>query len=153
VIRLDPKHAGAHKTLGHILRAREDFNGAVVSFREAIRLDPGDTKIHHTLAWLLAAGPDGVRDGQLAVRHATRACELTGWKEPNYIDTLAAAYAEAGDFVKAVEYQKKALAFSAFEKKVGAEARQRLEQYARKTPYRDPAYARREPAPPPRPAK
>src|SRR5262249_19208480 len=61
------------------------------------------------LAWLWATGPDGVRDGKRAVEAATRACELTDWKENEFLDTLAAAYAEVGDFDKAVEYQKKAV--------------------------------------------
>src|SRR5262249_24628007 len=70
-------------------------------------------------------------DGQRAVAHATRACELTGWKAPGRINTLAAACAEAGDFDKAVEYQKRALSFPAFAKAHGATARQVLQRYAR----------------------
>jgi hypothetical protein len=73
------------------------------------------------------------------VKHATRACELTGWKTADWIDTLAAAYAEAGDFDKAVEFQRKALSFPDFQKADGKGGRERLDLYERKMPYRDPA--------------
>jgi Flp pilus assembly protein TadD len=97
---------------------------------------------------LFAAGPDGLRDGKQAVEHAVRACELTQWKSPNNFDTLAAAYAEAGDFDKAVEFERKALSFPAFEKENGKAAKERLELYLQKKPYRDPALAPRGASPP-----
>jgi tetratricopeptide (TPR) repeat protein len=148
-----PGRISAYVNLGYALRAKGDVDGAIAWYREAIRLDPKDAAAHGMLAWLLATGPDGVRSGRQAVEYATRACELTGWKNADHFDTLAAAYAEAGDFDKAIEYQRKALSVPAFEKQFGAEVRKRLDLFARKTPYRDPAYARREVAPPPRPAK
>ncbi|HET6573566.1 MAG TPA: tetratricopeptide repeat protein [Fimbriiglobus sp.] len=145
-----PRNLVAYNNLGNALLAKGDFDGAIASYREAVRLDPMNANTHNALAWLLATGPDGVRDGRRAVEYAIQACELSKWKKPYFLDTLAAAYAEAGDFDKAMEYQKKALSFPDFEKKYEAEARRRLDLYAKKTPYRDPAYARREVAPPPR---
>jgi Flp pilus assembly protein TadD len=152
-IRLDPKYARAHYQLGMALRARRDVDGAVAAYRQAIRLEPKFALPHNDLAWVLATDPDGVRDGKQAVEHATTACELTGWTNPYCLDTLAVAYAEVGDYDQAVEYQKKALAFPDFEKEYGARAREQLALFEQQKPYRDPALARRELAPPPRDAK
>src|SRR5439155_4622827 len=102
-IRLNPEYADAHTGLGVARRGKGDPDGAIASFKEALRLDPKDAPVRNSLAWLLAAGPGWVRDGKQAVEHAARACELTGWKEPECISTLGLSCAEVGDFDKAVE--------------------------------------------------
>jgi tetratricopeptide (TPR) repeat protein len=154
VIRLDPKHAHAHYQLGMALRAKNDLESAVAEYREAIRLDPKFALPHNDLAWVLATDPEGLRDGKQAVEHATKACELTHWTSPYCLDTLAVAYAEFGDFDKAIEFQKQALAFPDFEKEHGTRARKQLALYEEKKPYRDPALSRKPPlAPPPREMK
>jgi tetratricopeptide (TPR) repeat protein len=139
-IRLNPAYANAHYNLGNARRLLRDVGGAVSAYEDAVRHDPKFSLAHNNLAWILAAGPDGVRDGQRAVEHATRACELTQWKEPHYINALAAAWAEAGDFDKAIAYQKRAL----LSPQLGldwAGARLLLMLYERKQPYRDPELA------------
>jgi tetratricopeptide (TPR) repeat protein len=61
-------------------------------------------------AWLLATCPNAsFRNGEQAVQDAKIACELTNWSDEAAIDSLAAAYAETGDFDSAVRYAEQAL--------------------------------------------
>jgi Flp pilus assembly protein TadD len=152
-IRLDPKNAPAHNNLGFALSRKGDLDKAVVEYREAIRLDPKSFMAHNGLAWLLATGSDRVRNGKLSVDHATKACDLSGWKDPSPLDTLAAASAEAGEFDKAVEYEKKALAVPGIDRGLQRELKKRLALFEQRRPYRDPAIARPELGPPPREVK
>ena len=69
-----------------------------------IRSRPSDTNLLNDTAWILATNPNAsVRDGAEAVELAQRAVKLSGGQEPAILDTLAAAYAEAGRFADAVE--------------------------------------------------
>jgi len=92
----------------------------------------------NNLAWLRATCPDpAFRDGEEAVKYAMRACELSGWRQPSCLGTLASAYAEAGDFATAIEWQEKALEGASYRAKHGEMARLRLRLYADGRAYRE----------------
>jgi tetratricopeptide (TPR) repeat protein len=82
---------------------------AVPFYLKSIELGPENVNALNNFAWLLATCPDPqLRNGAKAVELAKRACELSRWEVPVMIGTLAAAYAEAGKFDKAVKTAEKA---------------------------------------------
>jgi hypothetical protein len=88
--------------------------GALAANDEQLRRYPDLIHAHASRAWILATCPDaGLRDGEGAVASATRACELSHWKNTEMLQTLAAAYAEAGDFDSAARWYETALALLA----------------------------------------
>jgi Flp pilus assembly protein TadD len=108
----------------------------LADYGQAIRLDPKNAEAHNARAWLLATRPDDkLRDGKLALNSARRLCELSDWKDASYIDTLAAAYAEVGDFEKASQHQRQAIELATPE--LRAPLQDRLELYQDKKPYRE----------------
>ena len=137
-IRLDPKYAIAVQQPGQRM-AREE--GIRQGHRRLQRGHPprsqGFAPAYNNRAWLWATCPEAKqRDGKKSIESATHACELTVWKDSNHIDTLAAAYAEIGDFGKAIEYQEMSIKLNPnfVDRKPGEE---RLNLYEQKTPYRD----------------
>ncbi len=114
------------------------FTNAIAISREAITSNPKDDWSYNLLAWIEATSPDpSLRNGKEAVSTATRACELTKWKEWSWIDTLAAAYAESGDFHRAVELQQQALRCGDPPESEQKVMQDRLTLYKQSHPYRE----------------
>jgi tetratricopeptide (TPR) repeat protein len=135
-IRLDPKLAVAFSSRAGVWLDKKDFAQALADYNEVVRLDPNDAGAFESRAWLWANCPLAkLRDGTKAVESATRACELTSWKHPSPIETLAAAYAEVGNFDKAVEFEQRALALEA-DPSAKKNFEDRLALYKDKKPYR-----------------
>ena len=135
-----PDYPEAHYQLGIILAGRKQTAEAILHLREAVRLKPNWLEALNNLAWILATQPDEkLRNGAEAVRLATHAVELTKTNNPGALDTLGAAYAEAGRFREAADIAKKAaeLAVVASQKELAAEIEKHRQAYAAGRPVRD----------------
>ena len=140
-IRLQPSYANAHNNLGSALAKKGRWDEAIVEHERALELQPNDMGSQNNLAWLLATCPQAnLRNGAKAVElaeAASRSRNGTGW---DYLDTLAATYAEAGQFPQAVEAGSRALALAVRRTNAPvAEIRARLKLYEAGLPYHETA--------------
>ena len=113
-LEINPRSTEAHGNLGNAYILKHKYKEAAAEWRAALELEPGRLPVLGNIAWLLATCPDkAVRDGKAAVSYAELALKLSGGSDPVVLDTLGAAYAEAGRFAEAIESAKKAAALAA----------------------------------------
>ena len=118
-------------------QALGQYTNAIDTLQQAILLDSKDHWLHNQLGWIKATSPDtAVRSGRDAVSAARKACELTEWRNWRYVDTLAAAYAEAGNFKRAIEMQGRALRTGNPTESEQKLMRERLSLYKQSQPFR-----------------
>jgi tetratricopeptide (TPR) repeat protein len=110
VIELHPDWPEARLLHALYLAARGDFEAARWTLFRAGELAGDNGPALNNIAWVLATDDHApLRNGELAVRYATQACDLAGWSNPPELDTLAAALAEAQRFDDAARRQRKAI--------------------------------------------
>jgi len=140
-IILIPNSAKIHSLLGALFSSTGQHGEALAHLQTAFKADPGDVTTASNLAWVLATSPERVhRDGYRAVKLAEWACKATAYKSPPLLDTLAAAYAEAGQFDQAVQTTLKAIEIVRSNPKAStATLESRLELYKASMPYHESA--------------
>ena len=138
-LEADPGHAEAHNNLGLALRMKGERDEPLAHFRAALAQRPDWPEPMNEVAWILATHPDAsMRRPREAVRLAERSAELTDHRQPVILDTLAAAYASAGDFRRAVSTAEKAVELAAARAPgLADEIRARLKLYQREKPFRE----------------
>ncbi len=139
-LEIDPDCVEVHEHLARTLYARGIVPEALSHWREAIRLQPENVPALQQAAWILATCPEAsVRKGDEAVSLALRASQLSGGKDPMILDTLAAAYAEAGRFADAARTARVALARVEQENDTAraAQLKARIALYESGNPFRD----------------
>lgn len=128
----------AHRGRGDAALAIGDHKSALADLERALELEPENDSVLNNLAWLLATSPDeAIRDGRRAIDIATKACERTEWKESHILSTLAAAYAETGDFKTARRYSQQAVDIDGTPEEVLRQLRDELASYEREQPWRE----------------
>jgi len=138
-IALAPELSTAHRNLGEAYGALGRRAQAARHFALAVEGESDNVFLLNRLGWLLATSPeDGVRDAARAVEVGERAVRLTSRQDPESLDTLAAAYAEAGRFDEAAAAAREALEAAARRGRPDRALADRLSLYVSGRTFREP---------------
>jgi len=137
-IELDATNFGSWRGRSDAEISIGDHTAALADLEKALELKPEDSGVLNNLAWLLATSPDdAIRDGKRAIELARKACEETSWKQPHIISTLAAGYAEAGDFAEARRYSRQAVDADDSPPEIKKQLEGELANYVAEKPWRE----------------
>ena len=108
-VELDPLYLKAFQCRAECHEAMHEWTKTITDYQRLIELVPAESLAYRRIAWLKATcSAADVRNGDEAVNFATQARERSKRSDPENLVVLAAAYAEAGEFEKAVDYQSQA---------------------------------------------
>jgi protein O-mannosyl-transferase len=141
-LSIHPHDAGAHTSLGNALVQKGLLREAVDHYERALQSDPDSILPLNNLAWVMSTGPDdSLRNNEVAVQLATKANQLSKESNPVFIRTLAAAYAQAGQFAIAIETAQRASeqANAQGAHDLALQIQEDVDLYQRRTPFRDPS--------------
>lgn len=113
-----------------------DHARALADYERAFEVEKEDSGLLNNMAWLLCTSTvDDIRDGKRALELARKATELSGEKEAHILSTLAAAYAETGDWENAMKWAAKAVEITPED--IADNLKKELESYKQKKPWRE----------------
>jgi protein O-mannosyl-transferase len=119
-LQIQPDDADAHTCLGNALLRQGLLKEAIAHYEKALALAPEDPHARNNIAWVLAISSDAsIRDGAKAIDLAEVAAALSGGREPLFLRTLAAAYAQSGRFSEALAAAQRAAAIARMQGKTG----------------------------------
>lgn len=139
----DDKNWRAFRIRGDAKLSIGDQQSAVDDYKKALKYMKEDTEerssLLNNLAWLLATSTDdSLRNGKESIRLGKQACELTDFKAAHILSTLAAGYAESGDFDEAIKWSSKAVELGATDDHEQLEQlKNELKSYQEKKPWRE----------------
>ncbi len=142
-LQQNPDQPQLHNKLGTIFHYQGNLEKAIYHWDKALELKPDLPDVLNNLAWVLATVEDmNLQNHTKAVRLSQRACELTGYERPGFLDTLAVAYAAVGRFAEAVETTENAieLALVTGRKELTTQLQQRLQLYQHRQTYYESAW-------------
>ncbi len=149
-LRIEPRYIPSLLSLATVYSQENRWAEAIDMFRRVIETEPQFQNLLarradllqaiNNVAWIMATQPDeSLRDGFGAVELSEQLCEATDFEIPSYMDTLAAALAETGEFERAQELAAQAIdiALDADNISLAAAIQDRLNHYEDGKPYRD----------------
>ena len=139
-LRIDPTRSQTRHRLAIALARRGEYERAILLLRQGLSRCPNDRSAANNLAWLLATCPrDDLRRGAEALELAERVCRDPSPPQPAFLDSLAAAYAELGQFDRAAAVVEQAIDLALLRKEdaLAERLRQRRELYRQGRPYRE----------------
>jgi tetratricopeptide (TPR) repeat protein len=117
-IKLAPSKPEAYEMRADMYQRRGENSKAAKDYREVVRLRPADADSQRMYAWSLVCSEDKSSENAAAAMQAAKtACELNSWTNRVNIEILAAACALAGEYDRAVDYEKQAMNFAGLEEK------------------------------------
>jgi tetratricopeptide (TPR) repeat protein len=140
-LSIHPNDAGAHTSLGNALVQKGHLSEAADHYEKALQADPDAILPLNNLAWVISTGPDdSLRNNEIAVKLALKTNQLSKETNPVFIRTLAAAYAQAGQFENAIETTRRAAeqASRQGEQELARQIMEDVDLYQRRAPLRDP---------------
>jgi len=137
---IQPDDADCHTVLAVALDEKAEIAEAIQHYEKALAISPKSISALTNLAWLRATSSnEALRNGNEAVKLAGRADELLGGTNAVVLRTLAAAYAETGQFPKAIESGRAALQLARMhgDRSLAVELEQQIAVYQLRLPYRE----------------
>lgn len=108
-IELNPGDPDPYYNRAYVRNVKGEVAGAIADYTKYVEMAPRDPDGHNAVAWLLATTAAAqLRNGKKALQQALKAASLSNWRDPSILDTLAAAYAESGNFPAAILWENKA---------------------------------------------
>ncbi len=109
-IRIKPDLTDAYNNLGIIMNAQGNYKEAIEQLERVVRLQPDAARPCNDLALLIAKHPE-IKNHSIdgAISLARRACEITNYRNADFLNTLALAYSSAGRFSEAVNTAESAI--------------------------------------------
>ena len=144
LLELQPDNIEVHNIVGTVLIQQGQAREAIEEWQKVLAIQPDNGNAMSNLAWVFATSPDdSLRDGPQAVQLAEQALRISGARIPIIFRTLAAAYAENGQFSEAIETARRGidLANSQGNSGLATELQGNIALYQAGRPLRDPSLA------------
>ncbi len=142
VAAVEPQEVSDYIQIASALKQLGRIPETIEHYKEVLLREPNHIIATNSLAWIFATHPDAeIRDGEQAKSLATQACELTEYGQPALLDTMAAAYAEVGEFDQAIETAQSAIKIAqrADRPDLALQIENHLRLLEREEPIREPA--------------